>query len=288
MSTFIKCLELNRLFYTEVVRPLLEAHFPNLPYAAATIGTGSEVLGFDTEMSRDHDWGPGVVLFLQEDTFSFAASIKTMVGQELPRTFNGYPTRFKLSPDELNTLVMASDDNDATHHRVFVTTVKRFIQRHLGVDITQPVTPADWLTFPSQRLLELTSGAVYHDSVNELTQVRQKFAWYPHDVWLYLLAAGWQRIGQEQPLMSRAGFMGDELGSAIIGSRLVRDVMSLAFLLEKRYAPYPKWLAVLLENLLPQPRCCLVCRRLSFLQPGKSVRGHSTKLLAVWLAGIMP
>jgi hypothetical protein len=60
-------------------------------------------------------------------------------------------------------------------------------------------------------------------------------------VWLYLLAAGWQRIGQEEHLMPRAGFAGDELGSAIIGARLVRDSMSLCFLMERQYAPYPKW-----------------------------------------------
>lgn len=41
--------------------------------------------------------------------------------------------------------------------------------------------------------------------------------------------------------MSRAGDVGDELGSAVIGSRLVRDAMNLAFLLERQYAPYPKW-----------------------------------------------
>src|SRR5690606_11764447 len=62
-----------------------------------------------------------------------------------------------------------------------------------------------------------------------------------HDVWLYLLAAGWTRIGQEEHLMPRAGYVGDELGSALIGSRLVRDVMSLCFLMERRYAPYPQW-----------------------------------------------
>jgi hypothetical protein len=111
----------------------------------------------------------------------------------------------------------------------------------LNFDIEQSITPADWLTFSSQRLLELTSGVVYHDSMGELTEMRQRFNWYPHDVWLYLLAAGWQRIGQEQPLMSRAGFVGDELGSSIIASRLIHDVMSLGFLIEKRYAPYPKW-----------------------------------------------
>ena len=41
--------------------------------------------------------------------------------------------------------------------------------------------------------------------------------------------------------MPRAGFAGDELGASLIGARLARDLMSIAFLLERRYAPYPKW-----------------------------------------------
>ena len=38
-----------------------------LPYAAALVGGGSQVLGYDTPMSTDHDWGPAVTLFLPED-----------------------------------------------------------------------------------------------------------------------------------------------------------------------------------------------------------------------------
>jgi hypothetical protein len=82
---------------------------------------------------------------------------------------------------------------------------------------------------------------VHHDGTGELTAFRERLAWYPHDVWLYLLASGWQRIGQEEHLMPRAGFADDELGSAIIASRLVRDCMSLCFLMERDYPPYPKW-----------------------------------------------
>ena len=41
--------------------------------------------------------------------------------------------------------------------------------------------------------------------------------------------------------MGRAGIAGDELGAALIGSRLVRDIMRLCFLMERTYAPYPKW-----------------------------------------------
>jgi hypothetical protein len=87
----------------------------------------------------------------------------------------------------------------------------------------------------------VTAGPVHHDGVGELTRLRERLAWYPPDLWRYLLAAGWTRLGQEEHLMGRAGYAGDELGSAVIGGRLAGDLMALGFLLERRYAPYPKW-----------------------------------------------
>jgi hypothetical protein len=38
------------------------------------------------------------------------------------------------------------------------------------------------------------------------------------------------------------GEAGDELGSQIIAGRLARDLMRLCFIMERRYAPYSKWL----------------------------------------------
>ena len=49
--------------------------------------------------------------------------------------------------------------------------------------------------------------------------------------------------------MGRAGLAGDEVGSALIGARLVRDIMRLCFLMEKRYAPYPKWFGTAFKQL---------------------------------------
>jgi len=66
MPAFVPGLELNRRFYEQVVRPLLDASFPGLPYAAALLGPGSETLGFDTEMSMDHDWGARMFIFLRD------------------------------------------------------------------------------------------------------------------------------------------------------------------------------------------------------------------------------
>lgn len=92
MPTFIRGLELGRRFYAEAVRPLLDACFPDLPHAAAHLGTGSDVLGFDTELSTDHDWGPSALLFLREADFPAADAIRETMARGLPRRFYGYPT----------------------------------------------------------------------------------------------------------------------------------------------------------------------------------------------------
>ena len=49
--------------------------------------------------------------------------------------------------------------------------------------------------------------------------------------------------------MGRAGAVGDEIGSALIGARLVRDLMRLCFLMERTYAPYPKWFGTAFKQL---------------------------------------
>lgn len=240
MPFFVHGLDLSRLFFEEVVRPLLATAFPNLSYSAALIGPGSEVLGFDTEMSTDHDWGPRLFLFLREEDSDQRDAIGNLLSQQLPETFAGFSVSFPVQTASRVGL-MVRPLVGPVMHRVIPITVRDFLRVQLGYDLDQPLLATDWLTFPSHALGELVAGEVYLDDIGELTEQRSRFAWYPRDIWLYLLASGWQRIGQEEHLMPRAGSVGDELGSALIGSRLVRDVMNLCFLLEKQYAPYPKW-----------------------------------------------
>jgi hypothetical protein len=249
MPAFVAGLDLNRRFYEEAVRPLLTSAFPDLRYAAALLGPGSETLGFDTAMSMDHDWGPRLFLFLREEDAAQSDTIANLLSHQLPRLFSGFPVSFPAEPIDPRIRVMQRPVDGPINHRVIPITVRNFVRVQLGYDLTQPLYAADWLTFPSYALGEIVSGAVYHDGVGELIALRSRFAWYPHDLWLYLLAAGWQRIGQEEHLMPRAGFVGDELGSSLIGSRLVRDVMNLCFLMEKQYAPYAKWFGTAFKRL---------------------------------------
>lgn len=45
MPDFVPGLELNRLFFGEVIRPFLAEAIPDIPYAAGLLGAGSDVLG---------------------------------------------------------------------------------------------------------------------------------------------------------------------------------------------------------------------------------------------------
>jgi hypothetical protein len=119
---------------------------------------------------------------------------------------------------------------------------RAYLAGQLGFDPLAGIGLHDWLSAPSQLLLSVTAGAVYHDGVGEIGRARALLRWYPHDVWLYLLAAQWSRIAQEEAFVARTAEIGDELGSRMIAARLVRDVVRLCLLMERRYAPYAKWI----------------------------------------------
>jgi hypothetical protein len=249
---FIPGLKLSELFYHEAVRPVLDRRFPGLPHSAALIGYGSDVLGYDTPLSRDHMWGPRLLLFLPEDRFAeIGPQVDQRLRHELPLTFYGYPTNFGV-PDKESVRKMEAVGEGPVDHLVEMNTVREFIRQELGIDIGQEITLTDWLAFSEQALLEITAGVVFHDDLG-LDAERKRFAYYPKDIWLYLLACQWTRIGQEEAFVGRAGEAGDDLGSRIVASRLVENLMRLSFLMERQYAPYSKWFGTSFKKLSTAP-----------------------------------
>jgi hypothetical protein len=226
---FVPGRELAHAFHEEVVGPQLHG----IEHAAALMGTGSDVLGFDTERSTDHGWGPRLLVFVARADVERA---RALVEPGLPDEFRGWPTRF------------GWDDVPASHH-VAVTTFSEWTSDRLGFDPLAPIALESWLTTPQQLLLEATSGSVFHDPLGELGRMREALAWYPDDIWLWLLACQWRRIDQEEPFVGRTAEVGDELGSRILCARLARDAIRLCFLLERKYAPYAKWLGSAFRQL---------------------------------------
>jgi Domain of unknown function (DUF4037) len=224
--------ELSQSFYERVVGPLL----PGVPHAAALLGDGSEVLGFDDQVSTDHDFGPRLQLFLPPGVDP--GQVQQLL-EALPDRFEGFRVRY----------VDADHHRGEPTHQVEVTTAKAYFTAMLGTDPLDGMGLADWLLTPTQRLATLVDGQVFHDPDGALASRRAVLQWYPDDVWRYVLASAWLRVSQEEAFVGRTGSRDDDLGSAIVAARVARDLVRMAFLVERRWAPYSKWLGTAFSQL---------------------------------------
>jgi hypothetical protein len=247
VAQFLPGLELSRRFYTEAVLPILQRTLPGIPFSAARLGSGSEVLGFDTDRSTDHEWGPRLQIFLREDDLrTHGESAWQALSEQLPKSFAGWPTHFSADDDPVGHM---TETEGPVNHRIAVTSIAGWFGHELGFNPLAGISTLDWLAAPTQRLAENTGGAVFSDGLDELAEARRRIQWYPDDLWRYTLACQWQRISQEEAFVGRAGEVGDDLGSAVVAARLVRDIIRLGFLLERRWAPYSKWLGSAFDTL---------------------------------------
>jgi hypothetical protein len=249
---FIPGLELSRRYHDEAVRPILSKGYPGLMYAAGRLDGSSDVLGFDTPQSRDHDWGPRLTLFLSDsDLQRDAQAIMKSFALELPLEFYGYPTNFERHDD--GTLGMVAVDKGPVNPLISIKSYGGFYRDYLDYDPADSLTVETWLSFPEQRLRTIRSGRIFNDDTGRLSSIRDQLNYYPHDIWLYLLAVAWRRIDQEEPFMGRAGDVGDDIGSRLITASQINNAIRLSFLMEREYAPYSKWLGTALSLLESGP-----------------------------------
>ena len=215
-------------FYHDVVAPSVE-----VPHAAALVGEGSEVLGFDDHRSTDHAWGPRLHLFVDEQAIE---DVTRRVEQRLPETYRSVPVRF-----------YAWQDQQVRHH-VTITTVASWLASELRTP--WPIEAQDaWLRLSQQRLLQVTAGPVFQDDLGDLTRACQVLAYFPDDIWWWLQASQWQLIAGVEPLPGRLDEAGDRRGSRLCSQRLAMLAMELTFLHARRYRPYAKWFAAAFDRL---------------------------------------
>ncbi|MFC4616950.1 DUF4037 domain-containing protein [Cellulomonas algicola] len=242
---FVPGRELARLLYAYVA-PVLAAR--GLAHTAALVGPGSDVLGHDDATSTDHDWGPRLqVLLSPDDHAAHAAALHEELRHVLPEQVGGWTTRAAPPADDGTRGPGVGCPGSPVEHRVEILTLDTLLTRVLG-HVRPPLTVADWLVIPQQRLLSLTAGVVLHDDLG-LARVRADLASYPHDVWLYQQASAWWAVAEDSHLAPRAGMAGDDLGSRLVTARVCRTAVLLAFLQARTYAPYDKWLGTAFRRL---------------------------------------
>lgn len=170
--------------------------------------------------------GPRLQVFVELDQVT---PTRHLIEDVLPDRFHGFPTRwFSLA-------------HGRVAHHVEIDTAENWLADRLP---TLPKDPdaAAWLAAPQQHLLQLTAGEVFRDDLGVLTQNRRTYEWYPDDLWRWMIASQWQAIGDAEPLLGRSIESGDHRNARLMTARLCRLSIEMAYLQNRRYRPYAKWL----------------------------------------------
>ena len=247
----------SRDFFEQVVKPILQSHFPveTARTAFGVFGYGSEALRLDDEYSRDHHWGLRIDALMPADVFeNKRAEIMAALKAHLPDSFQGHSLR----EAHLAGAGLAPDNLQA------------FLIRTIGIDHA-PRNYIEWLKIPEEDIIHITNGEVWSDPLGEFTAIRQVFqGYYPEPVRLRRIA-NWCRFfsGMGTYALKRAILRDNEFYATTRFSNAIRLGIHLAFLLDKHYFPYDKWLIAYLERLprLGKPMLPLVNEAVKLATP---------------------
>ena len=218
---------------------MLEEEFPDtLKYlAVGLVGSGSECLGFDDEMSQDHDFEPGFCIFLPgEDVVDRKEAFRLeRAYAKLPKEFMGF-TRNQINPV------------GGARHGVFRTA--EFYKDKAGTD-GSALSFDDWFHIPSYALREATDGEVFLDNYGEFTAIREMLLDMPEDVRLKKLAGHLLLMAQAgQYNFPRIAQRGEKAAAQLAAFEFVKSTLEVIFLLNRDYMPFYKWSFRAMRDLL--------------------------------------
>lgn len=230
-------IDISRNFFNEIVKPILEREFPEETgqMTFGVWGLGSEALKLDDELSRDHHWGIRIDTLMPQDIFTNKREeILRVVGAKLPATYQGH---------ELQEGIVAGAG-------LIPDSLEGFLTRSIGID-HPPQNYAEWLNVPEEDIIHIINGEVWHDPAGRFTAVRQSFSqYYPEPVRLRRIAH-WCRYfsGMGTYALKRAILRNNQYYAATAFGKAIRWGLQLAFMLEKQYYPYDKWIMTYFKRL---------------------------------------
>ena len=223
-------LKLAREYYETYGKEMLEGGFSDyLPFISVGLaGSGSEVLGFDDEISHDHDFEPGFCIFIpSEDVLDRKAAFALeRAYAKLPSEFKGF-SRQKISP--------------AGGARHGVIRLDEFLTGKIG-NPEGRLSVYEWLKIPTQFLLEVTKGELFYDGDGKFTKIREELSLMPRDVRLKRLAGHLLLMSQSgQYNYMRMVKRGDMAAAGMCVYEYVKNAVAAIYLLNNEYMPYYKW-----------------------------------------------
>ncbi len=228
----------SRRFYENQVAMLIHQQFPEYEnrIAVGLSGEGSDCFGYDDFISRDHDFGTGVCLWVtDEDMELFGAHLN----------------------DAYNDLIDRQPGNNLTvrlRERRGVMTIHDFYSRTLGIDCdTDNVTISedDWRNMDHSCLATAVNGEVFRDDLGSFTAFRNLLLdYYPDRIWRIRIVNELHKYSAAlQVNYARCMSRGDVVAARLCHMHGLEAAMQLFFLMKRQYPPYYKWTYRRLEEL---------------------------------------
>lgn len=224
----MKGMDLSRAYCERYAASLFAGGLEGLRQRCALglVGPGSECLGFDDEISRDHDFGPGFCIWLEPADFAaFGAELQRRY-DELPREFMGY-RRVSTPLSGKRTGVFDADE---------------FRMRYTGL-ASDPSSSKEWLFIPQQLLAEFTAGEIFFDPAGVMARRRAPYlAFYPQAVVQKKVAAeiaGMAQAGQYN--LPRCVRRHDLVAANAARAEFITSLMAVTHLISRVYMPFYKW-----------------------------------------------
>ena len=229
-----KGIDICRKYYDRYVRPMIDEKFPEYAskIACGLSGEGSDAFGYDDALSRDHDWGPSVCLWITKDT-------DTQIGEELRNAYAELP-------EEMDGIKRAPYVRGKDRRGVQV--IPEFFKRLTGAPEYDEI---DWRETTSPLLAAAVNGEIWRDDEGIITEFRNKLATgYPESILFKHLAESCARFSREgQYNAPRVSKRGDELTARMFIYDAMREAMKLLYLANGKFYPHDKWLRYGLKDL---------------------------------------
>lgn len=236
-------IEIAKAYWEQCGRPVIEQEFPELMkyIAVGLVGAGSECFGFDDELSRDHDFGPGFCIFLPGEDM-----VDRRLEFLLERAYAKLPKEFMGLKKELM--------NPAGGNRCGVFRTADWYREKTGLS-EAPCGWQDFMSLPDHALAEAVNGEIFYDAYGEFSAIRKAWQAPPQDYIYKKLCGALISMSQAGEYnYPRCLRRNDRAAAHLCADEFVKAAVTAVFACFGMPVPYYKWTFRALKDLEKEKR----------------------------------